>query len=143
MTDQPTRQGTNVALIREVFAAFNANDLQTCISRLAPDFVMNMAGLPQPLHGREVWLRGAEEFKRGFPDIQGHIDDIFGAEDRVAVRLTFRGTHAGTFEGIPATGHGVEYISHEFYRITGDLIAEEWICSDTTTLLRQLAPTDS
>jgi ketosteroid isomerase-like protein len=31
------------------------------------------------------------------------------------------------------------YVSHEFYRIAGGLIAEEWICSDTATLLRQLS----
>jgi len=33
----------------------------------------------------------------------------------------------------------VEYVSHEFYRIAGGLIAEEWICSDTATLFRQLS----
>ena len=29
-------------------------------------------------------------------------------------------------------------MSHEFYRIAGGLIAEEWICSDLATLFRQL-----
>jgi DNA-binding transcriptional MerR regulator len=31
------------------------------------------------------------------------------------------------------------YVSHEFYRIAGGLIAEEWICSDTASLFRQLS----
>jgi hypothetical protein len=30
-------------------------------------------------------------------------------------------------------------VSHEFYRIADGLIAEEWICSDTGTVLRQLS----
>jgi hypothetical protein len=29
-------------------------------------------------------------------------------------------------------------VSHEFYRVADGLIAEEWICSDTATLLSQL-----
>lgn len=59
--------------------------------------------------------------------------------DKVAVRLRFRGTHSGEFMGIPATGSSIEYVSHEFYRIADGLIAEEWICSDMATLLRQLS----
>jgi steroid delta-isomerase-like uncharacterized protein len=77
--------------------------------------------------------------RRAFPDLEAHIDDIFGAGDRVAVRLTFRGTHAGEFLGVPATGRSVQYVSHEFYRVAGGLIAEEWICSDMATLMRQIS----
>lgn len=55
--------------------------------------------------------------KHAFPDVQGHIEDIFAAGDKVAVRLRIRGTHRGEFLGIPATGRTVEYVSHEFYRI--------------------------
>ncbi|HEV8222907.1 MAG TPA: ester cyclase [Streptosporangiaceae bacterium] len=64
---------------------------------------------------------------------------VEAAGDRVAVRLRFRGTHSGEFLGIPPTGRTIEYVSHEFYRIAGGLIAEEWICSDLATLLRQIS----
>ena len=69
---------------------------------------------------------------------EAHIEDIFAAQDKVAVRLRFRGTHSGDFPGFGATGRTVEYVSHEFYRIAGGLIAEEWICSEIATLLGQL-----
>ena len=39
----------------------------------------------------------------------------------------------------PSTGRAIEYVSHEFYRIDGGLIAEEWICSDMATLFRQFS----
>jgi predicted ester cyclase len=77
--------------------------------------------------------------KHAFPDLQAHIEDIVAAQDKVAVRLRFRGTHSGEFLGFRATGRTIEYVSHEFYRIADGLIAEEWICSDTATLLRQLS----
>ena len=77
-------------------------------------------------------MRGA------FPDLTGHIDEIVADGDRVAVRLTFTGTHRGDFLGCPATGRTVRSVSHEFYRFEGGLIVEEWICSDTATLMRQV-----
>ena len=36
-------------------------------------------------------------------------------------------------------GRAIDYVSHEFYRVADGLLAEEWICSDMTTLLRQLS----
>jgi predicted ester cyclase len=71
-------------------------------------------------------------------DLHVRIDDVVAAGDEVAVRLTFRGTHQGDYLGLPATGRAIEYVSHEFYRIAGGLIAEEWICSDMATLHAQL-----
>jgi predicted ester cyclase len=46
---------------------------------------------------------------------------------------------AGLRQRRAATGRTIEYVSHEFYRIADGLIDEEWICSDTATLLRQLS----
>jgi predicted ester cyclase len=54
------------------------------------------------------------------------------------VRVTLSGTHTGEFLGFAPTGRTVEYVSHEFYRVADGLIAEEWICSDTATLMRQI-----
>jgi steroid delta-isomerase-like uncharacterized protein len=139
MTARTTSAAANVELVRAGFEAFNAGDADGCLARTAPDFVINLAELPAPQYGHEVWWQGFELMKRAFPDLEAHIEDIFGAEDRVAARLRFRGTHSGEFLGIGATGRTVEYVSHEFYRIAGGLIAEEWICSDMATLLGQIS----
>jgi steroid delta-isomerase-like uncharacterized protein len=130
----------NIALARSSMDAFNAGDFDTCVTRLSPDFVMNLAGQP-PMRGRDVWRQGADLIRRGFPDLHGHIDEIVAAGDRLALRLTFRGTHQGEFLGIPATGRTVEYVSHEFYRIADGMFTEEWICSDMATLHAQLTGT--
>lgn len=129
----------NIELIRAGLEDFNAGDLDACMKRMTPDFVINLAELPEPMHGPDIWRQGAELMKRAFPDIAARIDDIVAAEDRVAVRVTFHGTHSGEFLGVPATGRSVEYVSHEFYRVADGLIAEEWICSDMATLMRQIS----
>jgi steroid delta-isomerase-like uncharacterized protein len=133
-----TAAAANVELVRAGFEAFNAGDADACLALATPDLVMNLAELPEPQRGQDVWRQGFELMKRAFPDLQARVEDIFGADDKVAVRVRFRGTHGGEFLGFAATGRTVEYTSHEFYRIAGGLIAEEWICSDMTTLLSQL-----
>lgn len=126
-----------VRLMRSTFDAFNVGDLEACMARMEPDFIINLAGVP-PMRGRETWRRGVDVMRQGFPDIHADIDDIFGSGDRVAVRLTFRGTHMGEFQGHPATGREVSYTSNEIYRVSDGRIAEEWICSDMVGLLGQL-----
>jgi steroid delta-isomerase-like uncharacterized protein len=128
----------NEALVRESFEAFNAGDTGRLLAVVAPDLVMHLAELPEPMRGRETWQQGFELIKRAFPDLEAQIDDVVAADDRVAVRVSFRGTHSGEFQGIPATGRRIHYVSHEFYRVEDGLIVEEWICSDMATLFRQL-----
>jgi steroid delta-isomerase-like uncharacterized protein len=139
MTAEIGSPAANVELVRAASEAFNAGDTDTCVAFLTPDFIINLAELPEPLRGRQVWRQNFEMMRHAFPDIQARIEDIVAAQDKVAVRLRLRGTHRGEFLGFSATGRVVEYISHEFYRIAGGLIAEEWICSDMATLLRQLS----
>ena len=82
---------------------------------------------------------GARAMLDGFPDLRIHIEDIFGMGERVAVNLRLRGTHRGTFEGVPATGRPVDFRSIELYRVAGDRIAEEWVAPDTMGLMRQIS----
>ena len=128
----------NAALVRESVDALSAGDTARLLAVVAPDIVIHYAELPEPLHGRETWRHGFELMKRAFPDLHARMDDIVAAGDKVALRLTLSGTHRGEFQGIPATGRTIGYVSHEFYRVADGLIAEEWICSDTASLFRQL-----
>ena len=138
-----TQAQANIDLIRRALSAFNAADLDQCVTLLTEDFAINLAGMPFQMRGREAWKSNAEVMQTAFPGIQAEIDDIFGAEDRVAVRLTFRGTHRGEFLGIAATGRDVVFMSLELYRIVDGQLAEEWISSDLTTLMRQLTEPDA
>jgi len=105
---------------------------------ISPDIVTHIADAPEPLRGRETWQEGVELMKRAFPDLEARIEDVVAAEEKVAIRVTYRGMHAGDFQDIPATGRAVEFVSHEFYCLEDGLIVEEWLCSDTASLLRQL-----
>jgi steroid delta-isomerase-like uncharacterized protein len=136
MTDEAQ---ANAAFVRESYEALNAGDLDKLQTIAAPEIVMHLAELPEPLHGRETWKQGFEMMKRAFPDLEAHVEDVIAAEDRVAVRVNFSATHQGEFLGMPATGRKVNYVSHEFYRVKDGMVVEEWICSDMASLFRQLS----
>ena len=131
----------NIALMQSAFAALNRKDLDTCVSLLAPNFIINLAGMPAAMHGADSWRGNVEMMTQAFGDLQIHVEDIFAAGDRVAVRARLTGTHTGEFLGHAATGSPVDYVSNELYRIADGRIAEEWICSDTLTLMRQIGAT--
>jgi ketosteroid isomerase-like protein len=92
MTSQRGSAEANAALVLESFEAVNAGDTKTLLGVVAPDIVMHFAEVPEPLRGRETWQQGFEMMKRAFPDLEAQIDDVVAAEDRVAVRVSFRGT---------------------------------------------------
>jgi steroid delta-isomerase-like uncharacterized protein len=139
MTSQSGAAEENAALVLESIGALNAGDTERLLAVVAPNIVIHYAEMPEPLHGRETWQQGFELMRRAFPDLEAHVDDLVAAEDKVAIRVSFRGTHQGEFQGIPATGRTIHYISHEFYRLENSLFAEEWICSDMASLFRQLS----
>ena len=139
MTSEAESTEANTALIRDSVEAFNTGDTAKLLAVAAPDIIIHYAEMPESLQGRETWQQGYELVKRAFPDLTIRIDDLVAADDKVALRLTLSGTHQGEFQGIPATGRRVSYVSHEFYRVADGRIAEEWICSDTATLFRQLS----
>lgn len=128
----------NAALVCESIEALNAGDTERLLAVVAPGILIHYAELPEPLQGRETWRQGFELMRSAFPDLEAHVDDLVAADDKVAIHVRFRGTHRGEFQGIPATGRTIDYVSHEFYRVENGVFAEEWICSDMASLFRQL-----
>jgi len=133
----------NMVLLRKGYELLQSGDLDAAVALLAEDFVAHLPVLSEPLHGSQIWKLGAQAMLEGFPDLRIEIEDMFGAGDRVAVRVRFRGTHQGTFEGVPASHRPVSFSSIEIYRLEGGKIAEEWVSPDMTGLMQQIsAPAD-
>jgi predicted ester cyclase len=81
--------------------------------------------------------------RRVVPDRRRTIEDMVAEGDRVAVRWTDRGTHAGTLDlgshgSFPGTGRPLELTGMSFFRVATGQIAEQWIEEDLLGLLRLL-----
>lgn len=84
-------------------------------------------------------VRIVARWRRAFPDLRFDLEGILAERNLVAVRLVYRGTHAGAWKGIAATGREVEVHEMMFFRFEDDRIAEVWEVGDEDELRRQLA----
>ena len=77
-----------------------------------------------------------------FPDIHYRIDDMFAAEDRVALRWSATATHLGAlWELIPATGKRIHWNGMHLLRLADNKIVEVWALQNNLAQLRQLGAT--
>ena len=89
-------------------------------------------------YGREGLRIAVAEYRAAFPDLSVTVEDLVAEGDKVAHRFTLRGTHAGPFMGIPATGRAVAATGIAIDRLAAGKLAESWVSLDALGLLRQL-----
>lgn len=88
--------------------------------------------------GREAVTETMETVRAAFPDLVLMPHEIIAEGDTVAVRMTQRGTHEGTFMGIEPTGKPFEIQAMGFARLEDGKIVERWGTPDLFGLLQQL-----
>lgn len=88
---------------------------------------------------------GPDQFKQffivvrtAFPDLRFAIEDMFAEGDREAVRFVERGTHRGTWIGIPPTGNTINVPGIAVFRITNGQIMHQWSHNDFGAEMHQL-----
>jgi len=79
------------------------------------------------------------EIRRAFPDLEMTIEQQIAEGAWVATRVTYRGTHAGEFAGIPATGRRIEYAGTAIDRLENGKVVEMWHTVNMHLLIRQIA----
>ena len=79
-----------------------------------------------------------EEMRRAFPDLEMTIEQQIAEGPWVATRVTYRGTHAGEFGGIPATGRRIEFAGTAMDRLEGGKVVEMWHTVNMHLLMRQI-----
>ncbi|MCK6629831.1 MAG: ester cyclase [Anaerolineae bacterium] len=128
----------NKAVVRRFFELFSQGDLETIGQELlSPEFVAHFPGMPGPLN-LESYRQVGIMFRSAFPDIQDTVEDQIADGDKVATRITSRGTHQGEFMGIPATGKQYTITAIVVDRIASGRIVERWAEFDQLGMLQQL-----
>jgi steroid delta-isomerase-like uncharacterized protein len=129
---------TNKALARRIYEElFRRGNADFLDEALAPGYVLHAAGMPGPA-GAEAAKQGTIQMRAAFPDFDHTIEDLVAEGDHVVARWTARGTHRGTFNGIPATGKPVTISCITFLRLADGKVVEEWVQMDALGLLQQL-----
>ncbi|WP_426979513.1 ester cyclase [Pseudarthrobacter sp. O4] len=120
-----------------LIAAVEANDPDALAGIVSPDIVDHgpVPGQPPGLEGIVFWMRGMHS---GLSGLTGVVEDTVVEGDKVAGRVTWRGTHAGTFLGLPATGKPVTVTAMHLLRFENGLAAEWWGVPDVYGALTDL-----
>lgn len=110
---------------------------------ISSDAVFHVPGRPEPLRGPAGYLAVIGMMRGGFPDIQWTLEEMIAEDDKVAARFTMRGTHQGTFFGVPPTGKTIAVQAMNFYRLSGGQFIEERGQPDLLGLLQQIGAVPS
>ena len=74
----------------------------------------------------------------GFPDLSTSIEDLFVSGDKLAVTLIWRGTHAGDYGGVTATGKRVEVRDTAIWHFREGKVVEILTLQDQFGFLKQV-----
>ena len=127
---------TNRTAILRFYDAFNEKNEAILDEVIADDYVDY--GHQPPGQGKEGAKSDYRAFIGGFKDARFDIDEMIEAGDRVVVRWTSRGTHTGSFAGLPPTQKKVEVRGISIYRLKDGKIIETRNMADIFGMLTQL-----
>lgn len=128
----------NVAVVRGALEVVNTRAFDRVGEFIAPGFVRHDLTGAYPGVDAAGVTDYLGEFLRGAPDLRVVVHDVFGAGDRVAVRVTLEGTHRGPLFGHDGTGRQFTINQVNLYRLEGGRIAETWQLMDIAGFANQV-----
>jgi len=127
----------NKELVRRVIEeAFNKGNLSAADDCLAANYILRLPSAEYK--GVEGFKQMVTMMRSTFPDLHYTIDDMVAEGDRVAARLTCRGTHKNEFMGIPPTGNQVTFTEATFVRFDDGKEVEVLVYTDSLAWYQQL-----
>ncbi len=122
---------------RYVEQVLNEGNLDALNDLISPHYKRYLSPTATPLTP-ELQKQRLAGLRAAFPDVHLTIEDMIAEGDRVMVRMTLRGTHRGTFQGIAPTGKPVTVFALDVVRIENGQMVEHWGGPDLLNLLQQL-----
>jgi len=131
-----------VKIAREQVDAFNSGDWELMRGKLASDSRYDELGTQRKIEDPGKIIELFKGWKAAFPDGAGTVTSAISSGNKVALEVTWKGTHTGpleTAEGtIPASGKRQETPAALFYSFEGNKIKESRHYFDSLTLLKQI-----
>jgi steroid delta-isomerase-like uncharacterized protein len=115
----------------------NQGNMSVADQIIAPDY-LNHNPVPGQAPGLEGFKRSITGMRMAFPDLTETIEAIVTEGDLVSVRATRRGTHEGTYMGVPGTNRPVIIPTMYFARVVNGKITDIWLNWDILGMLQQI-----
>ena len=131
-----------VSVLKENIAAFNVGDAQKLGDTTTEDGVYEELGTPLRTQGKAETVEKLPEWRKGFPNAKGTIQNIFSSGDKAVAEIVWEGTHTGDFQTpqgtIPPTGTSIRVPASMVVTVEGGKIKEDRHYFDVMTLLQQI-----
>jgi steroid delta-isomerase-like uncharacterized protein len=114
---------------------WNKQNLAVIDDLIVEGYVQHIPGVPP---GRAGVKQFFTLIRQAFPDARMTIEDLIAEGDRVVWRWTIRGTHTGTFRGIPPTNKPILITGMSILRVENGRFVESWGEQDNLGLMQQL-----
>lgn len=95
-------------------------------------------GFPGVKPGIEGIRKFYQAFIAAFPDLNVSVEDIVTENDKLAYRITIKGTHKGELMGIPPTGKSISVPSITILHFRNGKCIERWSLAGFVILMQQL-----
>lgn len=129
----------NKALVgRLVEEVFNQRDISVVDEIMSPDFVEHEELPPGIPPGREAPRVLFSMLHSAFPDFKATIEQLIAEGDKVVLFMTWTGTQAGEFMGIPPTGKRISIGVIDIIRVVDGKFVEHWGIMDSAKMMQQL-----
>jgi steroid delta-isomerase-like uncharacterized protein len=127
----------NKTLVRRYYDdVLTQRDTTLLDTLLAPSFVSYLPnGTPI---SRDQYVQAIAMSHNAFPDLQVTIHDQIAEGEKVVTRWSARGTHLGTFAGIPATGKPITVTAMHIHRVADGKLMEHWEEINLFSVMQQL-----
>lgn len=134
-----TTTSANEALVREFYEeVMNRKRFNILEETHAREYVQHNLPGNREVSGRDAYEAFLHGFLETFPDLEVTLEDVVAEDELVAVRATYRATHAAELLGVPPTGTEVIFRGMVFFRVEDGVIVEGWPQTDMWDLLLQL-----
>jgi steroid delta-isomerase-like uncharacterized protein len=123
--------------VREHMESENRLDFETTMGTFDhPRY--ELIGTGEVYDGEAEVMHYYREGRTAFPDQRNELIALHHADDAVIAEFWLRGTHEGSFRGLPPTGRSFECRMSALFLFEDDRLVCERVYFDVGTILRQL-----
>jgi len=133
---------TGTTVVNGIIEAFNAGDLEGLLTLVTPNVIYEETGTGRRVQGVEDYRELLRGWRQSFSDVNGKVTSSLESGNRVAIEVTWTGTHDGPLPlptgEVPPTGKSIEIQASIWCTLDGQKVAEIHNYVDVLTMLQQI-----
>lgn len=137
-TEQTAEESRNLKAVADVLEFWNTHDVQGILRFYDDQITWYNVALEEVYRGRREVGAFIGRLLEGFPDLKFEVVEKFAHGTRISERWFIRGTHLGTFMGVPPTGRSVDIPGISMVEMRDGRFLSDRFLFEMGTVMRQM-----